>query len=64
MIRAEMIALIAAFVLAATGCAGNATKSSATSQRRLTDLHNISQLQTAFRKASDRPRLIVLVSPT
>ena len=64
MIRAGMIALLAAVALAATACGGSATKTSATSQRRLTDLHNISQLQNAFRTASDQPRLIVLVSPT
>jgi hypothetical protein len=64
MSRAAMIALVAAVVLAASGCGGSATRSSATSQRRLTDLHNISQLRTAFQTASDQPRLIVLVSPT
>ena len=64
MIRAAMIALLAAVVLAASGCGGSSTKTSATSQQRLTDLHNINQLQTAFRKASDQPRLIVLLSPT
>ncbi len=30
----------------------------------LAALHNISQLRTAFKTASDQPRLIVLVSPT
>jgi len=64
MIRAAMIALLAAVVLAASGCGGSSTKTSATSQQRLTDLHTINQLQTAFRKASDQPRLIVLLSPT
>jgi len=64
MIRAQMIALVAALALAATGCGGSAPKSSVASQRRLTDLHNISQLQTAFQAASDQPRLIVLISPT
>ena len=64
MIRAAMIALLAAVVLAASGCGGSSTKTSATSQQRLTDLHTISQLQTAFQKASGQPRLIVLLSPT
>ena len=64
MIRAAMIALLAAVVLAASGCGGSSTKTSASSEQRLTDLHTISQLQTAFQKASDQPRLIVLLSPT
>ena len=64
MIRAGVLALAAAVALAASGCGGSAKKSSATSQQRLTDLHDIRQLQTAFQTASDRPRLIVLVSPT
>ena len=64
MIRAAMITLLAAVVLAASGCGGSSTKTSATSQQRLTDLHTISQLHTAFQKASDQPRLIVLLSPT
>ena len=64
MIRAGMIALLAAVALAASGCGDSSTKTSATSQQRLTDLHTISQLQTAFQKASGQPRLIVLLSPT
>ena len=64
MIRAATITLVAAVALAAAGCGGSSTKSSASSQQRLTDLHSISQLQTAFQKASDQPRLIVLLSPT
>jgi outer membrane biogenesis lipoprotein LolB len=64
MIRAAVITLLAAAVLAAAGCGGNSTKTSATSQRRLTDLQTISQLQTAFQNASGQPRLIVLLSPT
>ena len=64
MIRTAMIALVATVVLAASGCGGSTTKTSATSQQRLTDLHSISQLQTAFQTASGQPRLIVLVSPT
>jgi ABC-type glycerol-3-phosphate transport system substrate-binding protein len=64
MTRVAMIALVAAAALAATGCGGSSTKTPATSQQRLTDLHTISQLQTAFQTASDQPRLIVLLSPT
>jgi ABC-type glycerol-3-phosphate transport system substrate-binding protein len=64
MIRTAMIALVATVVLAASGCGGSTTKTSATSQQRLTDLHSISQLRTAFQTASGQPRLIVLVSPT
>ena len=64
MIRAAMITLVAAVALAAAGCGGSSTKTSASSQQRLTGLHTISQLQTAFQTASDQPRLIVLLSPT
>ena len=64
MIRAATITLVAAVALAASGYSGSSTKTSATSQQRLTDLHTINQLQTAFQKASDQPRLIVLLSPT
>ena len=63
MIRAGLIALVAAVTLAASGCGGSSTRTSASSQERLTDLHNISQLKTAFQTASDQPRLVVLVSP-
>ena len=64
MIRAGMIALLAAVAFAASGCGDSSTKPTATSQQRLTDLHTISQLQNAFQKASRQPRLIVLLSPT
>ena len=64
MTRAATITFVAAVVLAAAGCGRSSTKTSASSQQRLTDLHTISQLQTAFQKASDQPRLIVLLSPT
>ena len=64
MIRAATITLLAAVVLAASGCGGSSTKTSAASQQRLTDLHSINQLQTAFQRASGQPRLIVLLSPT
>lgn len=64
MIRGARIAFVAAVALAASGCGGGSAKTSDTSQKRLTELHAISQLQTAFQTASDQPRLIVLVSPT
>jgi len=64
MSRAAVITLVTAVALAASGCGGSSTKTSAASQQRLTDLHTISQLQTAFQKASGQPRLIVLLSPT
>jgi ABC-type glycerol-3-phosphate transport system substrate-binding protein len=64
MIRTAIITLVAAVALAASGCGGSSTNTSATSQQRLTDLHTISQVQTAFQKASGQPRLIVLLSPT
>jgi hypothetical protein len=64
MIRAATITLVAAVALAASGCGGSSTKTSDSSTQRLTDLHTITQLQTAFQKASDQPRLIVLLSPT
>ena len=64
MIRAGIVPLVAAVVLAASGCGGTSTKTSATSERHLTDLRSISQLRTAFQTASAQPRLIVLVSPT
>jgi hypothetical protein len=64
MIRAATITLLAAVALAASGCGASSTKISSTSHQRLTDLHTISQLRTAFQNASGQPRLIVLLSPT
>ncbi len=66
MSRSALTALVVALVMAVVaGCGGShSTSSSTTSKRTLTDLHNISQLQTAFNTASGEPRLIVLVSPT
>jgi hypothetical protein len=62
---ALLIALAATVLLATTGCGGSGSHArSSSAQGKLTDLHNISQLQTAFNNASDEPRLIVLVSPT
>jgi hypothetical protein len=62
--RALLLTPLAALTLAAAGCGGNLNKTSAVTQPKLTDLHNIGQLQTAFNRASDEPRLVVLVSPT
>ncbi len=66
MMRTALVALFATLVLAATGCGGNGSSqaTSTSPQRKLTDLHNVSQLQTAFNTASGEPRLVVLVSPT
>jgi hypothetical protein len=63
--RVPMIVLGVVVALGTSGCGGGgSSKSPDASQRQLTNLHNISQLQTAFTTASDQPRLIVLVSPT
>ena len=64
MTRAGLVMLVATLVLAATACGGSSSKSSSATQRKLTDLHNVSQLQAAFNTASGEPRLVVLVSPT
>lgn len=64
MIRAAVIALVAAMALSTTGCGGRSGETSTTSKRQLTDLQNIGQLQTAFKTGSGQPRLIMLVSPT
>jgi hypothetical protein len=64
MMRAALVALFATLVLAATGCGGSSSTTSSATQRKLTDLHSVSQLQAAFNTASGEPRLVVLVSPT
>jgi len=64
MTRALIAAFLATLALAVTGCGGNSHTPSSATQRKLTDLQNISQLQTAFNTASNEPRLVVLVSPT
>ena len=64
MTRAVLVALVAALVLTAIGCGRSSSRTSSTTQRTLTDLHSIAQLQTAFKTASGEPRLVVLVSPT
>lgn len=66
MSRSSLTALVLTLVMVVVaGCGGNrSTSSPTTSKRTLTDLHSISQLQTAFNSASGEPRLIVLVSPT
>ena len=66
--RLYLLALFATgFALAATGCGGRADTSTgrpAAAQSKLTDLRSVTQLQQAFDAASNRPRLVVLVSPT
>lgn len=64
MTRAAIVALLASLAVVAAGCGASSNKTSSGTQRRLTDLHNISQLQSAFDKASGEPRLVVLISPT
>ena len=67
MIRPALLVVLAVLALGTSGCGSESRSSPADSPRAartLTDLHDIAQLQTAFTKASDRPRLIVLVSPT
>ena len=65
MIRPVVLVALAAILVLAAGCGGTAShaKPSAT-ERKLTNLNDISQLKTAFNTASDEPRLVVLVSPT
>jgi ABC-type uncharacterized transport system auxiliary subunit len=60
--RCAPLLAIAALLLALCGC-GEHRPASAT-PRTITDLHDISQLRTAFAKASGEPRLVVIVSPT
>jgi len=62
--RPALIALLAALTLIASACGISVAPRSPTPQLKLTDLHDISQLRTAFNTASKKPRLIVLVSPT
>jgi hypothetical protein len=65
--RLALIALAAALALTASACRGNSSSKASASgapQRRLADLHDIGQLQTAFNTASKRPQLILFVSPT
>ena len=62
--RSALVALFATLALAATGCGGSTSTTTHATQRKLTDLNSVSQLQAAFNKASGEPRLVVLVSPT
>lgn len=62
MIRAVL--LLAALVLAASGCGGSEHQSTGRSAPTITDVHDIAQLRTAFNTASGEPRLIVIASPT
>ena len=68
MIRPALIALVAALVFVGSGCGGERSSSASgttpPAARTLTDLHGIGPLRTAFATASNRPRLIMLVSPT
>ena len=68
MIRPALIVLVAGLAFVASGCGGERSSSAsgptAPEARTLTDLHEIGTLRTAFAKASKRPRLIILVSPT
>ena len=64
MIRKLLLgAVVAVFVVAASGCGGSRGNSSPTTHT-LTDLHSIGQLQRAFNSAADEPRLVVIISPT
>ena len=68
--RRGLIPLLLALVLVlvASACGGHRgpklASRSTTPHHRLRDLHDLSELRTAFNTASKRPRLIVLVSPT
>ncbi len=53
---------LAVLVLVLSGCGEHVRSSGA--PRTITDLHDISQLRSAFDTASGKPRLIVIVSPT
>jgi hypothetical protein len=54
--------LLAVLALVASACGERRPSSGA--PRTITDLHDISQLRSAFAKASGEPRLIVIISPT
>lgn len=58
------VPLLALAVLAVALCGCGEHRSASATPRTITDLHDISQLRTAFAKASGEPRLIVIVSPT
>jgi hypothetical protein len=60
--RCAPLLALAVLAVALCGCGGHRPASAA--PRTLTDLHDISQLRSAFAKASGEPRLIVIVSPT
>ena len=70
MTRLSVVASLAVLALAAAACGGGGkngssdTRAAPKAQHQLTDLHDIKQLRTAFDRASNEPRLIVLVSPT
>jgi hypothetical protein len=56
------VLLLVLVALALTACGEHRQTSGAA--RSITDLHDISQLRSAFDTASGEPRLIVIVSPT
>jgi hypothetical protein len=70
MSRLALVAFVAALALTAAACGGKhargqgASRSSATTSPRLTNLRDIGQLRSLFNTRSGEPRLIVLVSPT
>jgi hypothetical protein len=51
-------------LLALALCACGEHRQSSGAARKIADLHDISQLRSAFDTASGEPRLIVIVSPT
>lgn len=61
-----VLPLALVLILLVSGCGGgsHATTTTTGASRTLTDLHDVAQLETALDAASDRPRLVVLVSPT
>jgi hypothetical protein len=60
--RIGALLALAVLLAATSACGGGSMR--ATSAPRLTDLHRIDQLRSLFNRASGRPRLIILVSPT
>jgi hypothetical protein len=67
MIRLLLSGLFAAAVgLVGAGCGDGSSEHQAAAgpRRTLTDLRDITQLRTAFNRASGEPRLIVILSPT
>jgi apolipoprotein N-acyltransferase len=63
---ATLLVVVTAIALLAAGCGGSthAKHAIAGPRRTLTNVHDVSQLRSAFNSASREPRLIVIVSPT